>query len=705
MMPESSEQPVLDDKIITKQRKLFKKGDKMKKTIRFLFLMLLLSAALFSCEFIESQHNHKYSKTWTTTEEEHWRSASCEHTDLIVNKGVHEFDDGVVTKSPTEEEDGIKTFTCTTCKFSKTELISRLPHTHKYDTEHWAYNDSYHWHEPTCGHMGAAELSPHSMNGNDCWDCDYMAESQGLTYRLLSDGTYEVSSRGSCTDSNVVIPAKYNGIAVTSIGESAFAGELNITTKVVIPSSVTTIKAAAFYYAQGLKEVIFKGESSLTTIGSYAFYKCDSALKSFTIPKTVTSIGEGAFHNCVLIEEFIVEEGNTAYKAVDGNLFSIDGTKLLQYATANPRTEYTVPTEVTTLGIGVFAFSTHLEKIYFSPESTITAIPAETFNFSTNITEIVLPTGVTSIGNQAFFRCLKLTSINIPEGLKTIGNSAFEHCDILPDIELPNTVTKIGERAFAYCDAFTRFDLPPLVTYLSTEILTGCASLTEVTIPATVTNYGTNMFYGASSLASVTVDPMNMVLQSIDGHLYTKNGKTFLYYSVANTATDFSLPSGVTKIIDSAFYACGNLVNVTLPGTLKTIGKNAFMLCSKLESINLPEGLSTVGAAAFRGCESLKEITFPSTLKVISNDMIFGCNQLKNIVIPATVTEIQRDAFAYIPLETLVFENTEVWTCYITTDRGESSVVLSAEDLANNEKAIEYITRVYQGYTWKWTQP
>ena len=176
----------------------------MKKTLGLIFLTIALSVTLFSCEFVESQHNHKYSKTWNTTETEHWRQASCEHTDLIVNWGEHTFDGGVTTKNPTEDAEGVKTFTCTVCKYEKTEPIVRLPHTHKYDMENWAYNNDYHWREPICGHVGAAELSAHRMNGNDCWDCDYMAESQGLAYRMLSNGTYEVTGRGSCTDSNVV---------------------------------------------------------------------------------------------------------------------------------------------------------------------------------------------------------------------------------------------------------------------------------------------------------------------------------------------------------------------------------------------------------------------------------------------------------------------------------------------------------------------
>lgn len=675
----------------------------MKKVLKFLLISLALSSALVSCEYIDSQHNHKYSKTWTTTETEHWRVASCEHTDLVVNKGTHTFDSGMKTKSPTEEEEGVYTYTCTVCKYTKDQPISRLPHTHKYE-ETFSYNDGYHWKEPTCGHIGAKELSPHNILANVCLDCGYMTESQGLAYKL-SNTTYTVTGRGSCTNSCVVIPATYNGLPVTAIGDYAFAGENNLTIKVVIPSTIEKIGAHAFETAEGLEEVIFKGESSLTSIGAYAFNRCDSALTSFTVPKSVTKIGEGAFLNCVKLERFIVEEGNTAFKEVDGNLYSIDGTKLLQYAIANTRTEYTVPKEVTSIGVGAFAYSPYLTKITFDAESTMTALPEEAFHFALNLKELTIPTGITSIGKLAFGQCQKLETLNVPANVKTIGNEAFINCFVLPGFAIPSTVTSIGERAFAYCNGFTTFDIPSSVTTLGDEVMIGCENLVSVTIPASVTRYGSYMFRGSQKLQRIEVAEGNRKLQSIDGHLYTKDGKTLIYYCVANPATSFTVPQGVTEIKDYAFYVCNNLVNVELPTTLQVIGSNAFFSCEKLESVNLPEGLTTVGKAAFRECIALKEISFPSTLKTISVDMLFGCTSLRSLTIPATVTRIEKDALAYLPLTTLVFENTAGWSRHYTTDKGSFSAPISEDDLKDNAKAITLITVTHCADDWVWSQP
>lgn len=686
----------------------------MKKNLGFLLFSLALSFVLGSCSFVESQHNHKYSKSWTTTETEHWRQASCEHDELSANRGEHVFDTGIVTKSPTEEEEGVTTYTCTVCKYTKTTPISRLPHTHKYNMEEWGYNDNYHWNTSACGHdLITTQPEEHSLFKNICLTCGYMAESEGLSFALLSDGTYEVTGRGTNTDNYLVIPAEYNGKPVTSIGARAFYQENSKITKVVvIPSSIKTIKEYAFYEAStvsnhsNLEEVIFKGESSLEYIGDYAFYCCDSVLfKSFTIPKSVTYIGEAVFQSCISLEEILVEEGNTAYKSVDGTLYTIDGTKLLQFAAANTTTEFTVPDEVTSLGVGAFSFCTYLQKVFFNENSAMTTVPKQAFYYSLELTEIALPAGITVLEEDAFHHCHKLSTLNISENLTTINDSAFRYCMALPEFALPSSLTYIGAYAFAYCEKFTKFDIPHGVTYIGNEAFSGCISATTVTIPATVTRYGNKIFYGASKLQSITVDSANTALKSVDGHLFTRNGRTLIYYCVANPATSYEVPTTVTTISDYAFYACNNLESIILPNNLKKIGTEAFKLCESLQGISIPNNVSSIGNAAFMQCSALTEINIPTALKTVPTEMLMGCNALRSIVIPSTVTKINERALAYIPMTSVVFENVDGWSRHYTTDKGNFSEALSAEELADPEAAARIITSVYHGDVWMWATP
>ena len=96
---------------------------------------------------------HEFSAEWSTDETCHWHACTAKkHTDTT-EKLPHEFNDGVVTTEPTEETEGVRTFTCKTCGYSYTKKIEVLPHTHKYDMNAWVNTEeSGHYRPTTCGH-------------------------------------------------------------------------------------------------------------------------------------------------------------------------------------------------------------------------------------------------------------------------------------------------------------------------------------------------------------------------------------------------------------------------------------------------------------------------------------------------------------------------------------------------------------------------
>ena len=96
---------------------------------------------------------HEFSTEWSTDEACHWHACTAKkHTDTT-EKLPHEFNDGVVTTEPTEETEGVRTFTCKTCGYSYTKKIEVLPHTHKYDMNAWVNTEeSGHYRPTTCGH-------------------------------------------------------------------------------------------------------------------------------------------------------------------------------------------------------------------------------------------------------------------------------------------------------------------------------------------------------------------------------------------------------------------------------------------------------------------------------------------------------------------------------------------------------------------------
>ncbi len=274
-------------------------------------------------------------------------------------------------------------------------------HEHDYNIE--KSDENYHWTECACGET--TEKVAHPFVGNTCSVCGYKKPTKGLEYILSDDKTYySVTGIGTATDTDIVIPITYKGLPVTTIRGGAF--EKRGLTNVVIPDSVTEI-------------------------GWAAFCNCPS-LTSVTIGNGVTTIGKEAFSSCYSLTSITVDTDNETYTSIDGNLYNKEGTTLIQYAIGKPAKEFTIPDSVTTIGEEAFWFCESLTSIEI-PDS-VTTIVEYAFYHCSSLTSIVIPDSVTTIGREAFSDCDSLTSIVIPDGVTEIGLSAFSNCDSLQKI-------------------------------------------------------------------------------------------------------------------------------------------------------------------------------------------------------------------------------------------------------------------------------
>ena len=263
-----------------------------------------------------------------------------------------------------------------------------------------------------------------------------------------------------------------------------------------------------------------------------------------------------------------------------------------------------------------------------------------------NLQDIVLPVGVTSIGDDAFRNCSSLTSIDIPEGVTSIGDYAFSDCSSLTSIAIPESVTSIGNHAFRNCSSlksvhitdlsawckitFSNYSSNPL--YYAEKLYLNNQELTELIIPADVKQIKDYAFYGYKNLMKVI---MNDGVTSIGNYAF----------SDCSSLTSIDIPESVTSIGNYAFSDCSSLASIDIPDGVTSIGVCAFYRCSSLASIDIPDGVTSIGKSAFSDCSSLASIVIPEGVTSIGNGAFDGCSSLISIVIPEGVTSIGERTF------------------------------------------------------------
>ena len=313
----------------------------------------------------------------------------------------------------------------------------------------------------------------------------------------------------------------------------------------------------------------------------------------------------------------------------------------------------------------------------------------------TGLKNVTIPSTVKTINEGAFYKCSGLTSpqpeksddeitdsIIIPYGVTSIGDEVFAHCTGLKKVTIPGSVKSIGERAFSDCHISTEESedgtergLEKVVIENGTETIgkeafNGCKKLNDIILPDSVTSIGENAFQYTG-----------LYYEWFDGNedvLYINNHLISVYQGTAN---ECNIKSGTKTIADSAFFACGSLPGITIPDSVTSIGNRAFKDCNSLKSITIPKSVTTIGNCAFYTCYDLqsievdsgnpeycsengvlynkekteiirfpKEITevsfaIPKSVTKIADGAFEYCKNLTNVTIPNDMTSIGNNAF------------------------------------------------------------
>ncbi|MCD8180423.1 MAG: leucine-rich repeat domain-containing protein [Firmicutes bacterium] len=284
------------------------------------------------------------------------------------------------------------------------------------------------------------------------------------------------------------------------------------------------------------------------------------------------------------------------------------------------------------------------------------------YSLASTIKTVVINSGMTTIGENAFYGLEKVTSVTIPDGIITIGASAFKGCSSLSSITLPETITGIGDYAFKNC-GLTSIIVPDSVEIIGCGAFDGCDDIVSITLPFIGSQVGTAnntdvfsyIFDGnvPSSLKKVTITdetdvPENAFagLENITSITVNDGIKT-----IGNGAFDgctslksFTIPDGIVNIGDNTFRNCSSAVSITVPDTVQSIGEATFDGCAKLTSINIPSGVTGIEDYTFRGCALLKSIEIPTTVTSIGKSVLEGCTSLISIKVPFVGSSSTPDA-------------------------------------------------------------
>lgn len=468
-----------------------------------------------------------------------------------------------------------------------------------------------------------------------------------------------------------------NSLSATGIGASSFKG--SGLTSIVIPSSVTTIGNYAFQDCLSLENVTFDGEKVVKL--NMSSFENTPMLKSINIPETVESIGNYAFRKsgltgvlqlksplltlgsnpfaqCAnLTEVELVGDVGDCY-LVDKVLYS--GNSIVYYP-ASLTGDFTVPTGVTVLA-GAFSGAT-IDTLTLADDTT------ELVNYALsgleNIKSIVLPEGLTKLGQYVFDGC-GAESITLPSTLNTLSTYTFANSGF-KTIELPDNFETIPNYLFSGSAKLESVTFGSKLTEFGTYVFQNCASI-ETFIAPSLETIGNYAFVG-SGIKSVTVKAgvkygtyVYQNCESLKTVVVEEGAKELANYMFMGCISldNVTLPEGFEKIGMSAFEGCTSLTNIILPSTLNYLGSASFRT-SGLISIVIPKGLDRIYSYAFQDCANLTNVEFEegSVMNYLDSACFRNCKNISEIYIPATVEKIYYSFTEWTKEQTVYFEMDE----------------------------------------------
>ena len=379
-------------------------------------------------------------------------------------------------------------------------------------------------------------VSPSKPNG---WSDDWTGENLGVIWNsseLFSQSdnkTYSFTfSAEKINSDSLIIPENYLGYSVTRIVGGSESRENENITYMVISSGVREIGDYAFYNFRGLNNIKFNAKSCKNVNNVFTNAGENVEGLSVTFGNSVNTIPGGLFAGSYVKN---IDFGKTARIIGDSAFKGCTGI-----------TELTIPNSIATVGIYAFSGCTSIDKVYISDIANWCSITFSAQHLDGAYNQYT-DNNPLQYADELYVNGVKVTEITVPSGITSLLSYVFCEFRGLTSITLPDTVTYIGEKAFYKCSSLSSVNIPSGVTMIDKNAFRECVSLKNLDIPNSVETVETFAFYGCTGLTSVYVN--------------------------------------AGSIKDSAFQKCTSLYSAEIGASVTHIGKYVFEGCSSLSSL------------------------------------------------------------------------------------------------------------------------
>ncbi|MBQ4105409.1 MAG: leucine-rich repeat protein [Clostridia bacterium] len=521
-----------------------------------------------------------------------------------------------------------------------------------------------------------------------CFPISVVADSfviagDNFEYVLNEEGTYTITGYDG-EDEILEIPAYIDGVAVTELSSYSLYNDI-VGYKLIIPETIKKIGGSALT-CNNLTEIEVHPDNEFFCDVDGVIYNKDVSMLiyypegreelSYTVPSTVTELGEYSFHYGGKLEKIELPEG--IKKIGKRAFYYVDTLK-----------EINLPEGLESIASGAFMGCSEIGEIHI-PDS-VKAIETQTFSDCSGLRNVYIGSSVESIGIEIFLSCSSLVNISVSEDNKIlcaengvlfnkdktelikypseksdktyavpatvtkIQKQAFDTVDFLEEITFPDSLETIEEGNFFRCQELKSVEIPDSVKYMG-YCFSWCPKLERVFVGKNVEIFAPySTFAYCDLLVSIEVDEDNPYYSSLDGVLYNKDISKTLKFPKGLSTSEYKIPASVRELDGSAFadqegysdelwengevyvddclleYDYHGKGNVNVKTGVRVIGVRAFWAEQEIWGVSLPDTTRIIGSMAFSSMMYLQAVYIPESVNYMGNDVFFASDMCYDI--------------------------------------------------------------------------